>query len=168
VTLTVSDGQATATQSVNVVVQDAPQPGTFAVEKVKLAFDFVKSGKDSLSVSGQIPVPASFNPAGKSVRVLIGSLDYSATLTAKGTTGDKAFALKSKSGSASAQFGFALKNQDLFAKLMDLGFSKTASNPSLNFPVIVVLDGVSYFDHPTINYAVKSNKAGPLSGKGQK
>jgi hypothetical protein len=167
VKLTVSDGQASDTQSVNIVVRDGPATGTFTLEQVSLLFSFTKIGKDNLSISGHILLPPAFNPTGKSIRVLIGALDYSATLISNGTTGDKAFSLKGKAGE-SAKYTFKLKNQALFAKLSDLGFTKLTNNPALDFPVIVVLGGQSFFDHPAINYTVKSSKKGPVSGKGKK
>jgi hypothetical protein len=60
-----------------------------------------------------------------------------------------------------------MKNQDLFAKLQGLGFSKTQSG-SVSMPVIMVLDGQSYLDQPVITYSVKAGKKGPTSGKGKK
>jgi hypothetical protein len=167
-TLTVSDGQASDTQSLNLVVLDQPGGNLLTIDKVRLLFNFVKIGKDSLSLSGHLPLPAGFSPAGKSVRVLIGGLDRTTTLTAKGKSSDKTFSLKFKPGATSAAFGYSLKNQDLFAKLQDLGFSKTQGNPSIDLPVIIVLDGSSHLAHATINYVVKSNKKGPVGGKGQK
>ena len=85
---------------------------------------------------------------GKSVRVLIGLLDVATTLDSKGKSANKSFTLKTKKGSSSAKFTFAMKNQDLFAKLHPLGFSKTQSTPALPMPVIVVLGDKSYLDQP--------------------
>ncbi|HLX61616.1 MAG TPA: MBG domain-containing protein, partial [Planctomycetota bacterium] len=127
VNVVVSDGQASASQSINLIVEDQLPIGTFVVQRVGISFNFVKSGSDSLSISGQIPVPPDFNPSGKSARLLIGGLDKSYTLTAKGGSIDKALSLKFKSGASSAAFNFTLKNQALFAPLQPLGFSKTQS-----------------------------------------
>ena len=44
--------------------------------------------------------------------------------------------------------------------------TRPGCEPALNFPVILVLDGFSNFDHPVIKYTVKRNKNGPQSGKG--
>ncbi|HLX60884.1 MAG TPA: MBG domain-containing protein [Planctomycetota bacterium] len=167
VTVTVSDGQASATQSVDLVVNAQASQDTFAVTKIKLGFSFTKSGNDNLSLSGQIPLPPGFFPAGKVVRILIGGFDTSVTLSDKGTSADKSFSLRSKNGSTTASFSFAAKNRNLFAPLQGLGFSKTASNPALNFPVIVVLDGTSHFANPTLVYTVKVNRLGPQSGSGK-
>jgi len=167
VTVTASDGQASATQSVDLVVNAQASQDTFAVTKVKLGFSFVKSANDNLSLSGQIPLPPGFFPAGKVVRILIGGFDTSLTLSEKGTSGDKSFSLRSKKGSSTANFSFAVKNRNLFVPLQSLGFSKTASNPSLIFPVIVVLDGTSHFANPALVYTVKVNKLGPQSGSGK-
>ncbi|HLX60679.1 MAG TPA: MBG domain-containing protein [Planctomycetota bacterium] len=167
VTVTVSDGQASATQSVDLVINAQASQDTFAVTKIKLGFSFTKSGNDNLSLSGQIPLPPGFFPAGKIVRILIGGFDTSGTLNSKGTSGDKSFSLRSKKGSATASFSFTVKNRNLFTPLQGLGFSKTASNPSLIFPVIVVLDGTSHFASPALVYTVKVNKLGPQSGSGK-
>ena len=168
VKVVVSDGQATDLQSIVIVVNDQLTVGTFTVTKVKLMFNFTKSGSDSLSVSGTIPLPAAFNPAGKTIRVLIGELDKTYTLNAKGDSPDKAFKFKGKLNSASAAFTYLLKKQSLFPMLENLGFSKTLSNPALDFPVVIVLDGASSFAHPAINYTVKSSKNGTTSGIGKK
>jgi len=93
---------------------------------------------------------------------LIGGLDNTYVLS------DKAFKLTGKLKGGSIGFSFTLKKQDLFAKLTDLGFSKTNNNPALVFPTVIVLDGISYLDQPVINYEVKSNKKGPQSGRGRK
>jgi len=167
VTVAVSDGQASAMQSVDLVVNAQASQDSFAVTKIKLGFSFVKSGRDNLSLSGQIPLPPGFAPAGKVVRILIGGFDTSVTLDAKGTSGDKSFSVRSKKGSSTASYSFAVKNRNLFASLQGLGFSKTASNPVLNFPVIVELDGASHFTNPTLVYTVKVNKLGPQSASGR-
>ena len=168
VKVVVSDGQATDLQSIVIVVNDQPTVATFTVTKVKLIFNFAKSGSDSLSVSGTIPIPVAFNPAGKKVRVLIGEFDMTYILNAKGASTDKAFKFKGKLNGTSAAFTFMMKKQTLFPQLENLGFSKTLSNPALDFPVVIVLDGASSFAHPAINYTVKSSKKGPMSGIGKK
>ncbi len=168
VNVVVSDGQASETQSVNLIVEDAPPTGTFLVQKVSLAFNFIKSGADSLSVSGTIPLPPAFVPSGKTVRILIGSLDKSYVLTSKGASLDKAFSLNGKPKNGSVAFSYELKKQNLFAALEEIGFSKTQSSASLIFPVLVELDGKSYLNQPIIKYTAKSNTKGPVSGQGKK
>ncbi len=168
VTVVVSDGQASDMQSINLVVNDQPPAGAFSAIKIALAFNFLKSSSDSLTIAGRIPIPIDFNPTGKSVRVLIGGLDKTYTLTSKGASSDRAFILHGKPKSGASAFTFKLNKQDLFAPLSELGFSKTKSNPSLAFSVVIVLDGVRYFNNPMIDYEVKSNKSGAVSGKGRK
>lgn len=61
VTVTVTDGQNNAFQTLNLVVQDQPVTGTFVVEKVKLSFSFPKIGASFLrgnSEDTQMPPPA--------------------------------------------------------------------------------------------------------------
>jgi len=168
VTVTVFDGQAGTAQSVDLVVNAQTAQDSFAVSKVKLGFSFTKSNSDTLTFSGQIPVPPGFSPAGKSVRVLIGGFVNSATLNEKGASDDKTFALRSKKGSATASFSFTVKNRDLFVPLQSQGFTKTAPNPALDFPVIVVLDGTSHLSRITLAYTVKASRGTPQSGTGKK
>jgi len=90
------------------------------------------------------------------------------TLTSKGQSADRTFALAGRPAAGSMKFSFALKNRDLFAKLQSLGFSKTQSNPNIIMPGIVVLGGASHLDKPAISYTVKTNKAGPSTGRKKK
>jgi len=167
VTVIVSDGQASATQSVDLVVKAQAAQDTFAVTKVKLGFNFTRTNSDTLTLSGQIPLPDGFTPTGKIARVLIGGLDVSETLSNKGASGDKSFSLRTKKGSSVATFSLLLKNKNLFASLKNLGFSKTQGNTSLDFPVIVVLDGTSHLADTKLAYTVKVNRLGPQSGSGK-
>lgn len=80
--LTVSDGQATAVQSINFVIQEQPDTAAFTIEKAKVVFNFIKKAYDSLTISGRVPLPIGFSADGKKVRVLIGNLDRTSSLTA--------------------------------------------------------------------------------------
>ena len=166
VKVTVSDGQASTLQALNLVVQDLPPTGTFSVQRISVEFNFTRSGKYSLMVSGQIPLAPTFAPSGKSLRILIGGLDNTYSLNTSGDSSDGAFKLKGKMGGGSAPFAFMLKNQNLFAALKGLGFTDQ-NNANVDFPVIVVLDGTSYMEDAMLNYTVKSNKHGPQMGKGK-
>jgi hypothetical protein len=168
VKVVVSDGQASDVQSINLIVNDQTPAGTFAVSKVNLSFNFRKSASDRLTISGQIPIPAGVNLAGRGVRVLIGGLDKTYTLTSKGASTDKAFILNGKPKIGASAFTIALTKQSLFMQLNELGLSKTKNNPSLAVPVVIVLDGVRYVDNPIIDYEVKNNKNGPVRGTGTK
>lgn len=166
--LTVSDGQAGDSQSVNVVVQEkADAAGSFRIEKLKVSFNFVKKASDSLSFSGQVPLAAGFDPSGKGVRMLIGLLDKELTLNSKGQSADKSFALKFKKGAASAGFTFKLSKEDLFAKLEDLGFGKSAAPVRVEMPVVLVLDGRSHMARGAVTYAAKVKKGVAQSGMGK-
>lgn len=157
VTLTVSDGRADVTQTLNLLVQGEEPAGNFVVQRVSGTFVFSKKNADTLTVSGQIPLSASFNPEGKIVRVLIGGIDNTYTLKAKASAPLKDFVLKS-SKKGVAPFVFSLKKSSLFDPLSGLGFSKTGS-AKVPFPVIIVLDGINYFDSLSVDYSVKSQKA---------
>ncbi len=164
VKLTVSDGQSTVSQTVNVAVQEQPDASAFKIDKFKLSFNFVKKASDTLSLSGQVPLAQNFAPSGKSVRVLIGLLDKEFPLDAKGKSPDKSFALKSKPGATSATFTFALKKADLFEKLAGLGFEKHGTAVKIDVPVLLSLDGRSHLAAVSVLYSVKSTKDVPQSG----
>ncbi|HLX60752.1 MAG TPA: MBG domain-containing protein [Planctomycetota bacterium] len=168
VQVSVSDGQAVSTQSVNVVVSNQGNPIVFAVTKLKLQFNFARSNADSLSFSGSVGLAPGFTPFGKNVSVLIGGLSKQYVLSAKGISADKAFTLKLNPKGGPAKFSVVLKNQNLFTPLQTLGFSKTSSNPDVSFPVIVSIDGTPVIDTSTLNYSVRIGPKGPLSGKAQK
>jgi len=103
VTLTVTDGQASAFASLNLLVQDQPAAGTFAVEKVKLAFNFAKTGKDSISLTGKLPVTPGVDPSGKSVRGTDRLAGCCGGCEREGASGNAAFKLKLKKGAAAAR-----------------------------------------------------------------
>ncbi|MEI6236406.1 MAG: PKD domain-containing protein [Planctomycetota bacterium] len=168
VNVVVSDGHMSDTQSIILVITDTQPPGQYVVSKVQISFNFTKPLSDSLALSGTIPIPNGFIPTDKTVRVLIGDLNTTYVLDSKGVSTDKAFALKGKISDQSMAFTYTLKKKSLFTALENLGFTQTQNNPAVDFPVVIVLDGTSNFDHPTINYQVKSNKKGPLSGQGKK
>ncbi|HLX60894.1 MAG TPA: LamG-like jellyroll fold domain-containing protein [Planctomycetota bacterium] len=166
VTVTVSDGVAMDSASLDVVV--APAPGVFTVDRLSFSFSFVKPNKDSLSISGKVTLPAGFTPMSKSVRLLIGSLDYNGTLTSKGTTEDKAFNLKGQlSVSRPAMYSFVLKNQALFAKLTELGFRQTTNAAKVDVPLIVVIDCESHLSTKIVDYKIKTKEAVPQYGVGR-
>ncbi len=174
-TVSVSDGVATVSRSVDMAVNAAvvAEAVPFAAVKASIVFNFVKANADTLAISGTIPVSVGFNPAGKPVSVLIGSLSLPYTLTSKGVSTNKAFSLKGKlkNGvytSGAATFTLALKGANLFAALSDLGFSKTMSVPNVTVPIIVTLNGEFLASSPTLHYVLKSSKKGPSTGTAKK
>ncbi len=164
VKFTVSDGQASDAQSINLVVNDQPPGGIFTIERASITFNFTKPANDSLMLSGQLPASAS----PKSVRILIGTLDKTYALNSRGDSEKKAFHLKGKTKGNRVDFSFALKKQDIFATLEDLGFTKTTNNPSVDLPVAIVLDTTAYVTHVTLSYSVNAKKGVPQSGKAKK
>ncbi len=164
VTLTVSDGVDSDVITLNVVVGEAA--GVFTVTKFKVDFNFVAPDKDTLSFSGDFPLPASFIPAGKAVRVLVGGVDYNGTLNTRNATADKAFTLKGRIGPV-VKYSFALKKANVFNQLADLGISRNAGAVGLEVPVIVVIDGNSHLSHATVDYTVKLKQGVPQRGTGK-
>src|SRR5207244_11409143 len=75
--------------------------------KAKINLNFAKSGADTMSWSGTLPVPAGFTTAGQTVAFDLGGVQQTFTLDAKGraTSGSNRFRLhvRSKHGQVAAQ-----------------------------------------------------------------
>jgi PKD repeat protein len=172
----VTDGTDTTTRTVNVAINDAGGTGQdasqFHVLKALFKFNFAAKKKDSMSMSGSIPVPSNFSPTDKIVVLDIGNYEASFTLDAKGkgktASGDIiALAGKLKSGvyqTGVVKFVYVIKNANLFETLSDEGFgSDTVSGDSVDIPVLLSIDGDAYLDTLTVKYSAKKGKSG--SGK---
>ena len=165
--VTVSDGVNSTTQSVNVPINsDAPALGKFVISKKSVKFGF-KSGKDSVSLSGTVPLPAGFDPAGKQIGISIGNFDQTFTLDSKGKSGT-AFKLvgKLQKGvftTTSVKFMLGIKNLPLFSDLEDLGFENAdVAKPgeSIDMPVIVTFVDASYLSVARLIYTAKKDVSG--------
>ena len=178
-TVTVSDGTTSTTSSqINVAINgDEPElgpatgtlPNAFDVLKARISFNFkTPAGKDSLTISGTLPLPLDFVPAGKMVQVALGDLDLSTPLDPKGKATDKTFTIKAKLKDGKflvspGKFTLTVKKASLFADLEDLGFSNDdvlKPGETVEAPLIISLDGVSYQDTILFNYTAKIGKKG--------
>jgi|GEM_PF-5703211 len=177
--VTVSDGtDSTVSSEINVAINgDAPElatlagklPNVFAVLKARIVFNFkTPVGKDTLSVSGTLPLPKDFVPSGKSVQVLFGGLDLSMNLDPKGKATNKAFSVKAKLKNGTflaspSKFTLTLKKATLFADFEELGFSDDdvlKPGETIDARVVISLDGFSYEKTISFNYTAKIGKKG--------
>lgn len=153
VTVSVSDGVASPSASMLVLVTTP-----FTVSKVALKFIFNKSGGDSLSLSGTIPLPVGFTPANTPVNVTIESFTKDFTLDAKGNSGS-AFKLtgKYKNGAlTTAGVKFSLtetKKTGLFDSLEAAGFPVgSATKLPVTLPVTITVGASGYHEDVPVTY----------------
>ena len=144
--------------------------GTLAVQKKSIKLNFKTAGADTLSLTGSLTYPPTFNPAGKVVHFFIGTIDVSFTLTAKGNFSDQktSFKLsgKLKHGSFTNQtgaFALVLKKQALAAGLVGLGFTNAnVPKPGAHIllPIDLVLDTSTYTTIVPVLYSATLGKSG--------
>lgn len=159
-----TDGESEVTQSLNLVVDMEVESAALTIKKVNLAFNFATSGNDSLAISGNVPLIPAVDPVGKSVQILIGGIARTYVLKKAGVSDSKEFTWRPKKDGNSADFMFSLKNQNLFASLVDLGFTKTQNVAKLTFPIVLSFDTKNYLAQPILSYKVKASKKGPIRG----
>jgi hypothetical protein len=164
VTLTVSDGVKTIVQQLTVTINSSasPNPIVFQLTNGKLKFN-VQTHKDSMNLSGHIPLPLNFKPTGQVFTLSVGTLTKTFTLNAKGAGGDANDKLKLSSGSApnafistSASLKVSLKNQDIYDSVKALGFQNVTGSMSILFPVTLTYTGQTAVDTPTAKYKTSS------------
>lgn len=168
--VTASDGSGSnSTSGMTVVVNAAapPDPTAFTVVKGNVKFNFAQPQKDILKLSGTIPVPADFTPDTKAVQVNVGDLDRAFTLDAKGkgvhATEPKLNQFKISGKTSPKKFIFAVKKQDLFAELDDLGFTNAdilKPGETLDIPIAVMVDGSGYLATIQMVYLAKLDRNG--------
>jgi hypothetical protein len=169
VTVTVSDGLASAVAAIKIPVNEAGSSSEpLQVQKMSLRFNFAKANQDALTLSGTLPVPAGFSSAQKAFVLSMGDFESSLTLNAKGSAADSLSRVKlagklaqgAFTGTA-VKFTFATGKQDLFDKLKNLGFTNAdVPSQTIDVPIIVELDSHSSLAKVTVAYAAKKNKTG--------
>jgi hypothetical protein len=171
VTLTVSDGLATATSTLMVAV-NAPASGggpsstVLTVTKGTLKFNFKSGNSDSLTLAGTVPLGAGFNPNQKSVAVILGSYATQFTFSSKGPSPLKFSAKKAKDGSFATdtvKFTLNIKKASIFSGTQSLGFTnadiKTAQSIT-NIPVILNVGGNAFLATLNASYKAAKDKSG--------
>ena len=163
---TVANGACAATTA------DATANVTFqplTVKKAKINLNFAKSGADSMSWSGTLPVPAGFTTAGQTVGFDLGGVQTMFTLDAKGrgTSGGNRFRLKvrSKHGQVAAQDAkFTLTMRGAFASQLAAanltGSANVKPAQSRTVTAIVTFDGKGFLKDEPFSYTAHANKSG--------
>jgi PKD repeat protein len=143
VTHTASGKTATSQISVNV----ARPMGALSLT---VALNFAKAGKDTLTLTGEVPIGTSFDPSGKQVSIDVGGIRKTFTLGANGaspasTTESFKLAVRKFKGAVAAQrakFTMTLRNSDLAGQLADEKLtSRTVANDPVAVNVSVTFDG---------------------------
>jgi hypothetical protein len=140
-----------------------------AVKKAKINLNFAKSGADTISASGTLPVPAGFTVAGQNVSFDFGGVQQTFTLDAKGraTSGSNRFSLKvrSKHKQIVAQNAkFTLSMRGSFAsQLADENLTGDANvKPAQprTVTVFATFDGKSFLKDQRFSYTARAHKSG--------
>jgi PKD repeat protein len=177
VTLTVTDGTTTLTSSTVVGVNPSDVTEDIIISKVGLKFDFKNKNKDSISVSGTMPVRKAGSLSGAVVQVFISSITQSFKLDGKGngTKNGKndSFKLSAKQSSGaidkagnfvSGKFSLNLKAGSFQTSLALLGFQPNVTTPRpIKLPILVSINSDTYVQVVTIVF-----KSSDKSGTGTK
>jgi PKD repeat protein len=139
------------------------------VSKLNIKLNFAKKGSDTISLSGNVPVPAGYSTAGKKLTVSIGDLVTVFTLDARGkatqSSGSAVISIKAKKGVAAAQtvkFAIKLNKGNFGDQLAAVGLVNTnVKNLQTTVPVDVILsnDGV-FAKEQAVVYSAASGKGG--------
>jgi len=137
----------------------APEP--LNINKFGISLSFAAGNKDSISISGLVPVPAGFRFAGKKVAFAVGGVQQSFTLDAKGRSVSKGMTLSTKPGSSGSKYTLALRRGMFSPDLAASGFTNSTIG---NQPVVVrvkfIFNGILYQADRTTFYSAKQGKSG--------
>jgi hypothetical protein len=168
-----SSAEDTVTLAINQVTGNGgPGSSVLTVQKGALKFNLKDSTpKDSLGLSGTVPMGAGFNPAAKAVTILVGDYRKDFIIDSKGKSGTifSVSGKKARDGTFSSEalkFAVKLKNEELFDSLRALGFTNTTIKTAQRIsavPVIMVIDGDAFSTTVNFDYKASENKSG--SGK---
>jgi hypothetical protein len=192
VTVTADDGVVKTSDTLVFAVSAPEEPGgaaspvewvvgpmnAFAVRKGSVKLNFAHSLKDTLTLSGTVPLGKYFRPQGKMVIVQSGALRKEFPLNSKGqgATGLCKFGLrgKIKKGvftATPAAFALTIRCEPLSVALQDCGLTdKTTSKAGdpVTMPVIIMVDQTGYTANAKLTYKATATKGGlakVLNGK---
>ena len=124
----------------------ATAPQALSISKIGIKLYFTTIGNDTITLSGTLPIPAGFKPAGQRVTFDIGGVAQGFTLNLKSIAGSGKNALKigikSPKGIVNAQtstFALKLGNGSFAAALKDEGLVGTADDKGSSHDVIISL-----------------------------
>ena len=140
-----------------------PQPLVVSALAIKL--NFAKSGLDSAGLTGSLPIPAGFSPAGEEVIVDIGGVIKNYTLNDKGAASNGfKLELKGKKDNVPAQnakFTLKLSKGNFSSLLTDEGLTNAdAKNLAATVPVIVLFNEQMFTKDQAQIFNAKKGKVG--------
>jgi hypothetical protein len=144
-------------------------PSRLDISKLKVALNFAKPGKDSISVKGTLAIPAGFDPTGQQVSINVGGTTKVLTLDEKGkakTAADSlAVKVKSKGGLVEAQdakFTASFKKGDFDGFFTDEGLiDATLSKAPVDIGLLLSFSaGKLYNTAVPLLYTAKQGKTG--------
>jgi hypothetical protein len=139
------------------------------VTKLSTRLNFAASGKDSIQLSGLLPIPDAFSPLGQQIVVDVGGVIESFTLDARGAAktarGALKIGIKAKKGAVAAQtskFLVKLKTGGFATALADEGLTGAANviKQSRNIGVILLFNQALLQKTQPQVYSAKAAKAG--------
>ena len=145
-------------------------PVTLQVSKVLIRLNFARTGNDSITLSGVLPVPAGFTLTGEMLAADFGGVVDTFTLTSKATakSGNDQFKMtvKAKNGvttiAASAKFTATFTKGNFAATLANIGFdgSQSVKNASLQLPVIILFNKTILKTSQLVHFTATQGKTG--------
>lgn len=142
-------------------------PQTLSASKMQIKLNFAKTGADSITLSGLLPIPAGFDPAGKIIVFDIGGVTRSFLLDdkrqAKSDNGESVKvgvkltkkAILAQDGKVSAKFKGTLSDV-----LADEGLVNATSSSSVSVPIYVIFNNGLHKGAMTLGYKAKQDKSG--------
>jgi hypothetical protein len=158
----VSDGRGgvvnTPTQQVFVVASGVPY---FDVTRVRVVVNFAKTNRETISISGQLPVPDGTSLDGLPFDLAFGPITRSLTLDARGRASDidvRVTVLPPKRSVAK----FSAKLTGDFRGLLEtLGMQNEAlRNVDVTTPITITFNGVTFSENFVLVYAAKAGRIG--------
>jgi PKD repeat protein len=145
---------------------------TLAVKKMGAKLNFARQGRDSMTLTGMLPVPAGFSPAGQKILLDIGGIIRVFTLNKNGAakSGKDQFRMRIKRsrGSVPVQmspFTLKLPRGSFASSLADDGLVQSpTSNSQRVVNVTVVMNQTMYQKAVNLVYNNRFGKAGTANG----
>ncbi|MBE7462724.1 MAG: S8 family serine peptidase [Planctomycetes bacterium] len=160
-TVTVSDGTASVSASVQVTVQGVPPPTTSPLNltRMQLALNFRYFGRDTAIVQGYLPALSNRNPTGLQVQLNLGGVVRTFTLDyrGRGFSGYDKFYLYTTRGGY-----FTLNLRGSFASSwLDEGMVNADCNLTpITMPMSLTVDGVTYSTNRSLRYTARAGRSG--------
>ncbi len=141
--------------------------GDIQFVKLNIGLSFVGTFGDTIQLTGALPLPATFTPAGQTVIVDVGGVVSSYTLQANGKStlnaaAANAFLLKKPSSRHpnSMHFALVMKGGNFSSALAAYGLTGTAGNASLTVPVTVIVNTTLFTFLAPQNYSSSNFQTG--------